>query len=96
MLLGVPAEIALWYAALYIYIGLLTHANIKLRCGVFNPFLNTPELHRWHHSPVRAETDTNFGEVTDGLGPHFRYYRFPRGLRDETSDSKAPYRCPLD
>ena len=77
VLLGVPAEIALWYAALYIYIGLLTHANIKLRCGVFNLFLNTPELHRWHHSPVRPETDTNFGEVTVVWDRIFGTYRFP-------------------
>jgi sterol desaturase/sphingolipid hydroxylase (fatty acid hydroxylase superfamily) len=77
VLLGVPAEVALWYAALYVYIGLLTHANIKLPCGVFNLFLNTPELHRWHHSPVRPETDTNFGEVTVIWDRIFGTYRFP-------------------
>lgn len=64
VLLGVPAEIAEWYAAFYLFAGILTHANVNLRCGVFNYFLNTPELHRWHHSPVPVETDTNYGEVT--------------------------------
>ena len=77
VLLGVPAEIALWYAALYIYLGILTHTNVKLRCGIFNKFLNTPELHRWHHSPIQVETDTNFGEVTMVWDRIFGTYRFP-------------------
>jgi sterol desaturase/sphingolipid hydroxylase (fatty acid hydroxylase superfamily) len=82
-LLGMPAEIAEWYAAWYVYIGLLTHANIKLRCGVFNYLLSTPELHRWHHSPVRRETDTNFGETTMVWDHLFGTYFFPaeRGPR---------------
>ena len=79
VLLGVPAEVALWYAAMYVLIGLLTHANIKLPCGVLNSFLNTPELHRWHHSPVNTETDTNFGEVTMVWDRIFGTYRFPAG-----------------
>ncbi len=77
VLLGVPAEVALWYASLYIYLGILTHTNVKMRCGIFNRFLNTPELHRWHHSPVQVETDTNFGEVTMIWDRIFGTYRFP-------------------
>ncbi|MGH8136599.1 MAG: sterol desaturase family protein [Steroidobacteraceae bacterium] len=64
ILLGVPAEIAEWYAALYLFGGILTHANINLRCTLFSRFINTPDLHRWHHSPIAVETDTNYGEVT--------------------------------
>ena len=64
VLIGVPAEIAEWYAAFYLFAGILTHANVKLPCGMFSYFMNTPELHRWHHSPIPVETDTNYGEVT--------------------------------
>jgi sterol desaturase/sphingolipid hydroxylase (fatty acid hydroxylase superfamily) len=64
VLLGVPAEVSLWYAAFNVFVGMLTHSNLDLRCGVFNWFLSTPNLHRWHHSPHRIETDTNFGEAT--------------------------------
>jgi ornithine lipid hydroxylase len=64
VLLGVPAEIAEWYAAFYLFAGILTHANVRLPCGFFSYFMNTPELHRWHHSPIEVETDTNYGEVT--------------------------------
>ncbi len=64
VLIGVPAEIAEWYAAFYLFAGILTHANVKLRCGIFGYFMNTPDQHRWHHSPIPVETDTNYGEVT--------------------------------
>lgn len=63
-LLGVPDDIAWWYAALNAFTGILTHANIHLQCGVFNQFWSTPNTHRLHHSPDVHETDTNYGEVT--------------------------------
>ena len=63
-LLGVPDEIAWWYAAFNAFTGILTHANIHLQCGIFNEFWSTPNTHRLHHSPDVRETDTNYGEVT--------------------------------
>jgi sterol desaturase/sphingolipid hydroxylase (fatty acid hydroxylase superfamily) len=82
ILLGVPAEIAEWYAALYLFGGILTHANINLRCTFFSRFINTPDLHRWHHSPFAVETDTNYGEVTVVWDRLFGSYVFhARGAR---------------
>ena len=63
-LLGVPDEITWWYAAFNTFTGILTHANIHLKCGIFNEFWSTPNTHRLHHSPYVHETDTNYGEVT--------------------------------
>jgi sterol desaturase/sphingolipid hydroxylase (fatty acid hydroxylase superfamily) len=63
-LLGVPDEIAWWYAAFNAFTGILTHANIHLQCGIFNEFWSTPNTHRLHHSPDVRETDTHYGEVT--------------------------------
>jgi ornithine lipid hydroxylase len=64
MLLGLPGEYAVWYFALGGFGHILTHANIKMRYGLFSYIINTPELHRWHHSRHQRETDTNYGEVT--------------------------------
>jgi ornithine lipid hydroxylase len=64
VLLGIPPEIAMWYATFNVFVGFITHSNINVNCGIFNQFLSTPNLHRWHHSPHREETDTNFGEAT--------------------------------
>ncbi len=41
----------------------LQHANIDLRSGPLDHVFSTPDLHRWHHSAVYEEGDTNFGSV---------------------------------
>jgi sterol desaturase/sphingolipid hydroxylase (fatty acid hydroxylase superfamily) len=59
---GAPRPIFLWVAAVTAFIGLLTHCNVDMRGGILNYLFNTPELHRWHHSPVPREGNTNYGE----------------------------------
>ena len=61
-LAGAPAEIFVWVAAITIYVGLLTHCNVEMRFGPLNFLINTPVLHRWHHSRDPREGDRNFGE----------------------------------
>ena len=63
MLLGAPAEVLLGYLAISQPIVMMQHANIDLRNGWLNSMLSTPEAHRWHHSNVRAEGDSNFGNA---------------------------------
>jgi sterol desaturase/sphingolipid hydroxylase (fatty acid hydroxylase superfamily) len=43
-------------------IGLFQHANIDLKLGPLNYVFSAAPVHRWHHSRVRAEADTNFGD----------------------------------
>lgn len=61
-LMGAPAEIFLWVGAATAFIGILTHCNIEMRFGVLNYVVNTPGLHRWHHSMDKIEGDKNYGE----------------------------------
>jgi sterol desaturase/sphingolipid hydroxylase (fatty acid hydroxylase superfamily) len=42
--------------------GLFQHANIVLRLGPLNWFFSMAELHRWHHSRLLEESNTNFGQ----------------------------------
>jgi len=44
--------------------GNLQHANIALDSGPLNRVFSTPDLHRWHHSEIYDEGDTNYGAVT--------------------------------
>lgn len=44
------------------FIGILTHANLDVRCGPINYVFNTPELHRRHHSRRAEEGNRNYGE----------------------------------
>jgi ornithine lipid hydroxylase len=61
-LLGAPLEIFLWIGAVTAFIGLLTHCNIEVRTGPLDWIMSTPRLHRWHHSKLLAEGNTNYGE----------------------------------
>lgn len=76
--LGAPPLAALVFELLLSVGSLFTHANLRLPAGL-DRFLRylivTPDMHRVHHSTVRAETDSNFGfnlSVWDRL---FRTYR---------------------
>ncbi|MFM9862491.1 MAG: sterol desaturase family protein [Micropepsaceae bacterium] len=62
LLLGAPKDIMIMVSAITAIIGILTHSNVEVRCGVLNWVFNTPELHRWHHSKVLAEGNRNYGE----------------------------------
>ena len=59
---GAPKDVVLWFASITAYIGFLTHANIRVRCGWLNYVFNTPTLHRWHHSKDLREWNKNYGE----------------------------------
>ena len=61
-LLGAPLPVFLWIGAVTAFVGLLTHCNIDVRTGPLDWILSTPRLHRWHHSRVLAEGNTNYGE----------------------------------
>lgn len=61
VLLGITAEpLALATITLTVH-GLFQHANVDARLGPLNWVFSGPELHRWHHSPVVAEGNTNYG-----------------------------------
>ncbi|WP_088693967.1 MULTISPECIES: sterol desaturase family protein [unclassified Rhizobium] len=61
-LLGAPLAVFLWISAVTAFIGLLTHCNIDVRTGPLDLIFSTPRLHRWHHSKILAEGNTNYGE----------------------------------
>ncbi|AYD02259.1 sterol desaturase family protein [Neorhizobium sp. NCHU2750] len=61
-LLGAPLPVFLWIGAVTAFIGLLTHCNIEVRTGPLDWLMSTPRLHRWHHSRLLAEGNTNYGE----------------------------------
>ena len=60
--LGASMDVVMWLAAVTAFIGMLTHCNVEMRFGVLSWIFNTPEVHRWHHSRVLREGNTNYGE----------------------------------
>ncbi len=52
----------LWVLASSIH-GICQHANMKIRCGPLNWIFSMAELHRWHHSRLVRESNTNYGQT---------------------------------
>lgn len=61
-LAGAPIEIFKWVSATTAFIGMLTHCNVEMRFGFLNYIVNTPVLHRFHHSRDPREGNKNYGE----------------------------------
>lgn len=62
LLLGADQDTMLFVGAITAVIGILSHCNIEVRCGMLSYVFNTPTLHRWHHSKIVREGNTNYGE----------------------------------
>ncbi|MBA3456859.1 MAG: sterol desaturase family protein [Deltaproteobacteria bacterium] len=61
--LGFPPEVVGAVGALTVAHAWFQHANADLRLGWLNRVIAGPELHRWHHSINREESDANYGFV---------------------------------
>lgn len=76
MLLGVPVDVLLGYLALTQPVLMLQHANLPLRNGILNYVFSTNEVHRWHHSSLPDEGNSNYGRALllwDMVFGTFRY-----------------------
>ncbi len=60
--------------------GLLQHSNIDLRTGFLDLFLSTARVHRWHHSPDRRESASNFSPRVMLWDHLFGSYYFPKNV----------------
>lgn len=62
--LGLSRDQQVAYQAVRGMYGQLQHCNVDLRSGALDHVFSTPDLHRWHHSTVYAEGDSNYGAIT--------------------------------
>jgi sterol desaturase/sphingolipid hydroxylase (fatty acid hydroxylase superfamily) len=62
VVLGAPPEIfTLWIVTASVH-GICQHANMQIRIGPLNWVFSMAELHRWHHSRLERESNTNYGQ----------------------------------
>jgi sterol desaturase/sphingolipid hydroxylase (fatty acid hydroxylase superfamily) len=60
--LGAPGPVfTLWIVTSSVH-GICQHANMQIRCGPLNWIFSMAELHRWHHSRLVRESNTNYGQ----------------------------------
>ncbi len=62
LLSGLSMDAIIWVSAITAYIGILTHCNVAMDCGVLSYIFNTPTLHRWHHARDSVIGNSNYGE----------------------------------
>ena len=61
IVLGVSEPVLAVYFVFFAINGFFQHSNCSVRLGPLNYIVSGPELHRWHHSELAEEADTNFG-----------------------------------
>ncbi len=61
LLLGVADTVLASYFVFYAINGFFQHSNCAIRLGWLNYIVSGPELHRWHHSRVPGESNSNYG-----------------------------------
>ena len=59
--LGCPEETIMLFALFDAVFGMLQHSNIGVRLGPLNYVFSMAEPHRWHHSRVLGEANSNYG-----------------------------------
>ena len=101
--LGLPAAAVLAFEVVLNATSLFNHGNVFLPLGldrVLRWFLVTPDMHRVHHSPLREETDSNYGFNLPWWDRLFGTYRAqPSTAHDAMviglDDVRQPDRWPL-
>jgi sterol desaturase/sphingolipid hydroxylase (fatty acid hydroxylase superfamily) len=61
LVLGCPAPVLALFAMFDAVFGMLQHCNVDVRLGPLNYVFSMAEPHRWHHSRVLAEANSNYG-----------------------------------
>lgn len=60
--LGAGVEVMALFAYATAVHGIFQHANLPLKLGPLNWFFAMAELHRWHHSKILEEANSNYGQ----------------------------------
>ena len=63
LLMGVDERVLALYFMAYATNGFFQHCNIELRYGVLNYIVGSAETHRWHHSRIPRESNSNYGNT---------------------------------
>jgi sterol desaturase/sphingolipid hydroxylase (fatty acid hydroxylase superfamily) len=79
VLLGAPDAIVTWVASITGALGVILHANMRMRTPAWlDRVICTPAVHRHHHSRVMQESNRNFGTVVMVFDALFGSYQQPR------------------
>jgi sterol desaturase/sphingolipid hydroxylase (fatty acid hydroxylase superfamily) len=81
IVLGVGEQVLGLYLICFAVVGFFEHSNVDARYGVFNYIFSGPELHRWHHSRLIEESNSNYGNTLIVWDLVFGTFFLPRGRK---------------
>lgn len=81
---GIDPMVILIYSAIDIVKGFWHHANLRTYIGPLNYFLNSAELHWWHHSTDDPGQSSNYGSILSIWDRLFGTFYWPKGQWPET------------
>lgn len=76
--LGVPEEVLTLYFVVYAVKGFFQHSNVDTKLGWLNYIISGPELHRWHHSKIIRESNSNYGNNVSVWDWVFGSFYYPK------------------
>ena len=83
IILGVHEDVLALYFVFYSINGFFQHCNIQLQLGPLNYLISGPQLHRWHHSRLSEEANSNYGNNIIVWDLVFGTYFFPKSRQVE-------------
>jgi sterol desaturase/sphingolipid hydroxylase (fatty acid hydroxylase superfamily) len=88
-ILGAGREIFVLLGVVNVAVGFFQHANVDFRLGPLSWIFSVGDVHRWHHSRVRAEADCNYGN-------NFIFWDAVFGTRYMPADRPPPAEVGID
>lgn len=83
LFLGPEPEVAIMVVSISSITGFLEHINVDFEAGWLNYIFNSAQLHRWHHSRIVKESNTNYGKILVIWDLLFGTFYLPKGREVE-------------
>lgn len=77
IVLGGNSNVGVYVISFSLVTGYLEHVNVAFTGGWLNYVFNTAQLHRWHHSEMESESNSNFGKALIVFDLIFGSYYLP-------------------
>jgi sterol desaturase/sphingolipid hydroxylase (fatty acid hydroxylase superfamily) len=90
LLLGFPTAVVLAISPLGALYNIFTHANLDLGYGPLRYVLVSPNMHRWHHSPLALGCNSNYGEALAIWDALFGTLHLPKGRPERLGLDEGP------
>jgi sterol desaturase/sphingolipid hydroxylase (fatty acid hydroxylase superfamily) len=81
VLIGFDATIVAAYVPLFLFYGVLVHANVDWTFGPLRYVLASPVFHRWHHATDEDGLNRNFAGMFPFIDVAFGTFHMPRDRR---------------